>query len=441
MAEYISTIKYQDLVDIITQAKERLYFAAPFIDEETAHALAERHKQEASDVRVVIDLSEENIRNGYGDEKAIVLLKEEGVLIQQCKGLAISFIIADDGGYLLFPQSKVFASDASGPNAVRLDPLNVARIVGHFFQSKNIEPQDLAAIVLQQEQEVGEALQAIESGVSDVPVQSFDEEQFSRIQQNLEANPPSNPDLKREITVYSNKIQFVELRFDGAHIDTKKIDIPSNALPFRDAELKKKLETKMRLFENFPIDNAVDLFENRPLGADNPFLKFFQFREKVEECRQMFLVPVGKRDKAIIKTNQKRAFAETVDNLKKELDDLNKTLPEILSEEILNAKGRLRTALNEFMTQNPPEELSRYASGDTKKRAIADLVEGTVQRIRFPAAEKIVKKISLHAEYYDVPLEHFTNQEFLDELEAKEVMEKGDLESIVKIRKAYETKK
>lgn len=76
----------------------------------------------------------------------------------------------------------------------------------------------------------------------------FDEQKFKGILQNLKVNPVQSPDLKREIEVYTTKIHFVELKFESGKINGRRVKIPARAMPFQSEELKRILESSMRIF-------------------------------------------------------------------------------------------------------------------------------------------------------------------------------------------------
>ncbi len=80
-------------------------------------------------------------------------------------------------------------------------------------------------------------------------VEDLSRERVNEVLDDLKRNPPLNPDFKRIVEIYSNKFQYVKLQFEGgANLKNRKIKLPSKALPIADANLKKRLETKLNLF-------------------------------------------------------------------------------------------------------------------------------------------------------------------------------------------------
>jgi hypothetical protein len=134
---FISKIDYQQLITIAFDAKDRLLISLPGIDDTLAEALlAVKHDVE---IKVVIDNSEDSIRNGYGEIDAIEKLRNRNISVRECSGNLVSFIIADEDGYFLFPQSRIFAAEPSGPNAVSIDPITVQLLALNYFPDAKLK--------------------------------------------------------------------------------------------------------------------------------------------------------------------------------------------------------------------------------------------------------------------------------------------------------------
>ena len=91
--KFIDKIDFEAYVNLIFNAKHRIYLCSPGIEEELAEALVKRVNQ--IEIKVVIDNSEKTIRNGYGEIKGIETLKSAGIDIYECNGNLVSFIISD----------------------------------------------------------------------------------------------------------------------------------------------------------------------------------------------------------------------------------------------------------------------------------------------------------------------------------------------------------
>ena len=94
---FVICLTTDSITDAILEAQERVWYAAPNITEARAHALAEAAKRGVR-VQVVLDVREENYRNGYGDVRALRILEEAGVEVHDDPYNMVSFLIADDRG-------------------------------------------------------------------------------------------------------------------------------------------------------------------------------------------------------------------------------------------------------------------------------------------------------------------------------------------------------
>ena len=99
-------MKYKNLIIIGTShiAKQSLKEVKKAIEEEKPDIIAieldrkrlmalASKKKEISDVKIIIDLTEDNIRNGYGDIESIEELKKAGVEVYELKKNFVSFVI------------------------------------------------------------------------------------------------------------------------------------------------------------------------------------------------------------------------------------------------------------------------------------------------------------------------------------------------------------
>ena len=254
-ANFIVKLSFKSLNDFIWNAQKRIFYSYPSLHPEIALSIKSKFENNNNlDIRVVIDPSEKNFRNGYGDIKAIDILKNF-ITIYEAENNLISFIITDDEGFFIFPESRLFEEDGKSFNAARLSRLDILKLIKHFFPPKDMfEKDELFNLTSDADVESRNELKQIvididnDNFTSSIPV--LNTKKFQEVRKNLEINPPLEPDLKRKIDVYTAKIQFVELSFTGVNFDVKKVSIPIEALPIKDERLINILETKIRLFEN-----------------------------------------------------------------------------------------------------------------------------------------------------------------------------------------------
>lgn len=424
------SLSYKSMVDLIFKAQRRIYLALPSVHSELADALVERSKLGNVDIRVVIALSEDNIRNGYGDLKAVEVFNQNGITLLDSDDSLVSFIICDDVGYYVFPQSRIFSAGDAGLNAVVIDPVSIVRIIHHFFPSTGTDEMEKLEAMMNEAINLTvdycqTASNDIQRDAPDLAVKPINATKYHIIKENIERNPPKDPDLLREIKIYSSRIQFVEMVFEGANLHQAKVDYPAHALPFHDEKLKALLDAKIHVFSK--------LLENKG------FSEFAEFRNEVEQVRREFLHAIGSRKKGVLDLRRKSEFEQEIARLNKKAKELNTTLIVLLQKEILDAKKRIRAELGRFLRVNPTTALKAFRDQeDLFEESVNDVVETILRSIRYPNPEKLAKKITLTVHYYDVTFDDFQDEKFLEELEKKQIMEKGDISGIVRISKAYE---
>jgi len=426
MPPIVETLGYQRTIDLILEAEERVYLSLPGIYGELAEPLVEA-KKKVKDVRVVVDCSEENIRNGYGDLAAIEKLRKAGIAVYDFPKNMVSFLISDRTGHLIFPQSRIFSYEDVGTNAVRLDEVTTLRLISFFFPPED----EIAKAEMASELKDSIARVTADAGTllnldDEPPFREVEASKIEEINKRLESNPPVHPDLQRQIKTYTAKIQFVELHFEGRNIHSAKVSIPPDALPFKDEQLRQSLETRLRLFEN--------------IKEDEGFKVLYDFIGSIDAMRKEYLVPIASREKSIIRQERKGKFTARVDELKGQIKGVRAKMLHVMAEEILNSSDRVKQELVTFFKANPPEEYKSYQAS-LFQRKTESLVNQIVGSIKFPEPETLLDKMDVHVNFYDLTWEDFRNQEFLDELARKEVFSKGDLKQIVSMRDAFEVKK
>ena len=163
--EQFENIDFPNFVDEVFKATEHLYLSLPSIDDEMADALILAKNQKPSiSINVVVDNSEESIRNGFGDIEGIDKLLKSNIHIRQSDGNLISFIISDSIGYFLFPHSRIFIDKAKGTNAFRISPSSILLLKKFFFPNETTTDKfEQAAIIGDSTKHFEEAFKEIEN--------------------------------------------------------------------------------------------------------------------------------------------------------------------------------------------------------------------------------------------------------------------------------------
>ena len=183
-----------------------------------------------------------------------------------------------------------------------MDPLTQVHLIEYFFPTQTEEPGNKEAGIqhtVEQATEkyinfVKETIDDIEKPKNQISVTPLDSQQFEAVKKEINKNPPTHPDLQRKIQVYTAKIQFLEMEFEGANLQVKKIIIPPEAMPFKDKEIKKAIETKMRLFDE--------------LEKKEEFKDFFSLKKEVEDLRKKYCFSITSRKKISYLSQEKQSL-------------------------------------------------------------------------------------------------------------------------------------
>ena len=425
----IETITFNKICDLIEKAQIHLYISLPSIDEEIACALIKFKKSEIT--QIVIDNSEEVIRNGFGETKGLDLLHGNNFKILQSDGNLISFIISDNTGYFIFPQSKIFSEKPKGANAFKLDPVTILLLIQNFFSAENSNDE----INYSQSEAISCSIKHFENAFNEVKekgfetnVTQFDKEKYTTIQKNLKVNPPLSPNLQRQINTYTAKIQFVELKFSGGNLENKIAQLPKKAIPINSDELKSLLLTRIKMFQD--------------ISKDSEYKKFQDFKDKIEKLRKDFLIPITCRpSKSIIKMERKDSFLKELATLKEESKTMTKILTTTLEEGKLNTIDLLRKELVTFFRTNEPQELKDIDRSDIKERKQTEIINSIVSSVKFPEVSDLIESISISELFYDLTWNDFKDEKLHKEFLEKKVMMKDEIDSIVHLKKAFDVKR
>ena len=430
---FIDSINWHSLFNKINAAKSCIYIVLPGIDEVLSQLLIDIKNESSILINVCIDNSEDAIRNGYGDVKGIDILIDNGVVIRECKGNRLSFIIVDNSGYIFFPESRIFSADPTGPNALELDAFTITRLITYFFppvddnERENLDERLSNSIEIQKQW-----MHTVRNEVFNYPPQpvtdDFRKDKHSETKVALSKNPPIEPDLQRQIKTYNAKVQFVELKFSGINLQSRTISIPEDAIPINNKELKKILQTKMKLFQD--------------IEGNKDFAIFGELKRKVEVLRDDYLKPITCREgKSLVQSELKEAFKGRLQKIKNEIQEINKQLPDILETATLKTKDLIKAELLNFFKANMPEEIKQYNDAAIKERKLNEYVDRLVYRIPFPKTEKLIEQISLSDYYYDLTFQDFSDDKLIQELKKKQIMKDEDIKGIVDMKNAFAEKK
>ena len=431
----IKKLSWQQIASLLFDAKSKIRLVLPSVHEEWAMLIEKLVQNGFSDIKVCINNSEKYIRDGYGDEKAIIMLKLLNIeLVESCNN-RISMISADNKHFLFFPTSRVFENlnDEGILNAVQIDDFSAIKILLSFFPTDKLASheflsQHISEIVEKTNEQMVNLVEEIKEGKIEAVSSTFNDKKFLGIQGNLVINPVQSPDLKREIEVYTTKVQFIELKFENGKINTRRVKIPSKAMPFQSDELKKILESSMRIF-------------NKEEEGEANMDGYKAIQKYVKTVRDCYLKTITCRnDKSLLEVSRKNDFIKEIEAINKGFEAAKYSLIDEIDSQIEQTQERLCIELNVFFGKNPPDHLNIF-SGERLiskvERYVSDLVYHVMP---FPKAIEMVEGMNLKHRIYDLTYDDLTDEELLNEFELKGIL-KQDINSIRDLKKAFEVKK
>lgn len=451
--QLLISLSSKDLVAEVEQAKKVVVFCSKNLHWEFARVLGEVAKRSVT-VKVLIDPSEENYRNGFGDFNAIKHLEKDGAGVYELPGNEISFLITDTTGYYLFPQSQLFTYESTGPNAVLMDGIARDRLLRYFFPDDESLLKSRETLLEELQGEVS-AMDQMAVGRGFESLIPIDREKLAIVELNLNNNPPLMPDTHRLIKLYSAKVQFVELRFSGANLMSTKISLPTKALPIKNDALISLIETRMRLFRDLserPVFQELNAIKESVEGLrlsrkkkneDDTTDVFFGTRmpkvnnPKKREEDASYLIPLTCREgKSIIKVDKKARFEAEVHAIKERLVELRAKAVNELQKEINKTIAVLREELTMFFRKNPPIEYQYYEES-VLNDSIKNSVEKILTKIKFPHPSDMLDKLGITLHYYDLTFQDIQDKELISEMRDRGIIVEKDNSDFVRYRDAF----
>lgn len=436
--QYFKSLTQSDLVALIKATKEKLFISMPAMHKDLVDAVLHLKNNDATSgkkiqISVLMDFDAQTFRQGYGNFEEVQKLMNAGTEVKKLKDNRISFIISDTEGYYLFIESRtLIPAEKETINAVQIDPVSIVRLMKFFFADSNINlnfQDELSNAIIKESINLENSKEILISNTA--PVTKILGSEKEDIQNDLLNNPPLKPDYKRIVEIYSNKFQYVKLRFEGVNIKTSKINIPSAVLPIKNNNFSNRLKSKLELFDSV---NDLNLFEDIRM-LDN----------KVAELRTTFLFKVKSREESLLEKNRKTDFQKEVLALQDELEKVRKNSVKKIDDKIITAKKDLRQELEEFFISNPDElqlsaELSLFTQEDIEHRA-EDRSHDVVRKIKWPNADNLLDKMKLLTQYSDITFEDLTNSALIKELKEAKLLTDKDDENLATFRKAVPVEK
>ena len=435
--QYFQSLTQSNLIGIIDNTKKELFLCMPSIHKEIADSISELSYKKNADnekikIHLLLDFDAQTFRQGYGNIDSVEELVTKSYDVRTLKDNRISFIISDNIGFYLFIESRsLIPADKKTINAVKIDPASIVRLK-HFFFPNSVSgdfKDELQNAVIDEFEKLRKDETRLLNQIA--PVSEISKEQLKTVTEDLNNNPPLNPDYKRIVEIYSNKFQYVKLEFEGSNIQNHKIFLPKDALPVADAELKNRLETKLNLFSKDNINKI--------------FIDLQKLKDNVSLIREGFLTKVKGRDESLLNRQHKVKFDLTIDSLRNKIIDVTKKTLLKIDEEIDNTKNNLFTELYDYYVQNPKSLFEKTYENyldnpEYIKRAALKKTNKILNELHWPEAHKLLEKLNINVQYSDITYEDLKNEKFIHELKEIGLINESDVNQLAEFRKGIETK-
>lgn len=431
--EYFKSLTQNDLASLIRSTERKLFVSLPLFYGEIADAIMSIHRdsEKKIGIHILVDFDAQTFRQGYGEIESFEQLIKEGIEIKTLNDNRISFIIVDDKGYYLFIESRsLIPADKETINAMRVDPVSIVRLKQFFFgKSIKMNYQDELKNAIIDEGLLLDKAEEMKNLLA--PVATISQEELQTVSNDLKSNPPLNPDYKRIVEFYSNKFQYVKLKFNGSNLQHRKIELPPRVLPVADTELKKRLETKLNLFEQEFINET--------------FSSIQELKEQLNEIREKYLTKVKLREERLLDKNRKSAFEQAVVDQKAKIGDVKTKCLVNIGKQIKMTSERLIVNLADFLAENPKvlfpdhkhlwENHEEYIKDASKEEAMS-----IVTKIKWPKAHDLLDELSIDLQYSDITYEDLKNKTFIKELLECGLIDDADEKQLASFGKGIETK-
>lgn len=245
----------------------------------------------------------------------------------------------------------------------------------------------------------------------------------------MKSNPPLNPVYKRIVEFYSNKFQYVKLKFNGSNLQHRKIELPPRVLPVADTELKKRLETKLNLFEQEFINET--------------FSSIQELKEQLNEIREKYLTKVKSREERLLDKNRKSAFEQAVVDQRAKIETVKTKCLVNIGKQIKSTTERLVVNLADFLAENPkvlfPEHEHQWKNNEEYiQYASMEEAKSIVTKIKWPKAHDLLDELSIDLQYSDITYEDLKNKTFIKELLECGLIDEADEKKLASFGKGIE---
>ena len=346
MTRSFTTATDDSLIALINGARNRLAIIAPALTTPVAEALATRMADLPTlSLTVILDADAEVYRMGYGDPKALQIIRKasnEAMFdLREQPGVRIGVVISDDRTMVYAPVSRNVEAGSTTeekPNAIMLDGGTTEKLAE-------------AAGVTEGETEIGE--RGMEPG------------RVTTMVEELDRNPPIPFDLTRKLRVFTSAAEFVELKVSNYKVSKRRVSLPNEFVGVSDLALRERISGQIRA----PLDGIgaqkikIKVGEKEEeLSVDELFIE----RER-KEIEDEFTYVLPKKGRVILKRDR-ADFDRQIERFKQIVTKYQEALKLSVDAAREGFRDQLVKEFTERWTTSPPNFLSRRSGANISDR-------------------------------------------------------------------------
>lgn len=393
----LSALTDKRIANRIGEARQRVIYAAPGVQIETAIALAGVACADTDiPLCVNIDFDEHVLRMGYGTVGAVEILKKYDIRVNHSPGLRSGILIIDQQGWVFTPTALYLEAEPQSdetPNAVALSSEQIQELA---IRLSPIERQKAIYSA-----PTAEAANEIASSPTELGIEQVNQQHFEHVDKAIKTAPPVKFNVVRQVRVFEPYLQYVEISLSGAALQRKRVRIPKSLLTLGTS---KDLEGKLK--------TTFDLIEK---GGK---LSSKALEDELNTIRKNFTPSLGKDHGRVVLKSAKPKLEERIAELRKKLEIHQKKVEEELKTKLEDSKQQVIEYYLPRAQENLPDELiGGSLNSQIKDDDIRAWIDEQLEQV-FPSAESLVSKMTLEDRYKDVTFETLNQEDFLDSVKS-----------------------
>ena len=384
----LCVVTKEDIRDAIRNAKTRLYYCLPGVDEQTATLLVEAYDRIPGTVYVHVDPSQQySLDCGYGTQKGIDSLaaKEKAYIAKHWR---LGLVIADDVAYIFTPTPESVEpppKKGQEPNGVSLKGAEVEFLLAHILGRGNRPILSPQSVVRPNQPSLTSATRLSSKAGEE------------------EANKIPTPKMKRLLNLVRRLFRIVRFQH-SLTISDKRITLSPKELGFQTRDIDYHLKTSFMLLTDEDRNQIKKILKKADKFVND------SIRDGWIKSLHPYGYVVSYMDPHVLKEN----FFWLEVNLENEVRDWIKV-------EYDKIKKRSDNKVMAFLCDDVfprvrPVRAPKH-SGMTDEQFREDWVNEYAKKFEFPTYDKIIGSLRIGYDLYDISEELLGNKDFRERLE------------------------